>query len=347
MIKNKFESLKKRLKPFFSWIPAYWRERIIYPYVTRFTMPLSIAKPEGLILELTNICNLKCRICNRPGKDSPVGTMDLLLAKSLLERAHDCGIQQIGFHTIGEPLLYPNLKEVLIFAKKLGFTIMISTNANLLTEENSDMLLDTGIDRLRVSLEGTDETYNTLRLGGDFCRVIKNIEYFHKKKSEYLNTMLDLNYVVTIDTVKCIKDFLEKYDYLFNEIIFTPLINQGYTQSDYVKERSIVLFKNDKYPCFNLWTSMFITFNGDVSVCCVDYNHKLIIGNVNDGSLLELWNSHAYKQYRKLNREGRINKIKHCSNCTIPLIASNFYMTRIANKVRKDYGLNIKILGRY
>ncbi|MCX5695175.1 MAG: radical SAM/SPASM domain-containing protein [Candidatus Omnitrophica bacterium] len=347
MMKNKFEAIKYLMKPFFFWVPSYLREKVMYPYATYFTLPLIIDKPKNLILELTNICNLKCKICNRPSQESPVGSMQLSLATELIKRAYDCGIDQVAFHTVGEPLVYPYLKEVLTFAKKLGYPIMISTNANLLTKENSDMLLDVGIDRLRISLEGTDEKYNEVREGGDFNKVIKNLEYFHKKRHGHPNIRLDLTYVITRDTVECIKSFLEKYSYLFDEIIFTPLINQGNMQNDYVKNRSIILFKNNRYPCFNLWTTMYVTFNGDVSVCCVDYNHKLIIGNVHDSSLLDLWNSDAYKQYRRLNREGKVNKIKYCSNCTVPVLGSNFYMTKIADKVRKDYGLSINILGRY
>ena len=136
-MENKFETIKYLLKPLFYWVPAYLREGIMYPYLTYFTLPLIIDKPKTLVLELTNVCNLKCKICNRPSQESPIGNMQYSLAEELIKKAYDCGIGQVGFHTVGEPLLYPYLKEVLVYAKKLGFPLEISTNANLLTKEKS------------------------------------------------------------------------------------------------------------------------------------------------------------------------------------------------------------------
>lgn len=344
---NKFNFIRKYFKPFFSWIPPYLIEWMVYPFVTWFTMPLKTNKPICLVLELSNICNLKCKICTRPPDGAPIGHMDILLAKELLKQAYDCGISSIGFHTIGEPLLYPHLKEVLAFAKNLGFSIQVTTNANLLTKENSDMLLNIGIERIRVSLDGTGEVYNSIRRGGDFNHTIKNIEYLFNKRSVNSLPKIGLNYVVTKETVGCISEFKKNYGKLFDEIRFMPLFNLGSVENDYVKKESIVSFKNDKYPCFKLWANMHILFNGDVSVCCVDYDHKLIIGNVNNRTLLDLWNSSAYMNYRKLNREGGINKIKFCNNCTLPVLGSTFYMKKIAKVIRKKYELDIKILNRY
>lgn len=310
-------------------------------------MPLTVPKPKLLVLELSNICNLRCKICNRPSKDSPVGNMDLGLAKEVLKLASENGIENVGFHTVGEPLLYPHLEEVFVYAKKLGFPITTNTNANLLTKEKSDMLLRIGIDNLWISLEGVDSVYNSIRRGGDFSTVIKNIEYYFNNLKNKDRFKLNCHYVITKESVLSIKSFQENYAHLFDRITFVPLINQGLTENEYVTNNSIFLFKNDKYPCLRVWSNMFVTFNGDVSICCVDYNHKLIVGNIKKDSLLNIWNSKAYKYYRRLNREGKINQIKYCHNCTMPLLISTFNMNKIANFIRRSYGLDIKILEKY
>ncbi|MBU1863710.1 MAG: radical SAM protein [Candidatus Omnitrophica bacterium] len=339
-----FESLRRSLKPFFKWIPPFYREKIIYPYITYYTKPLKVPKPHVVVLELSNLCNLNCKICTRPDSDAPVGNMDVALAKDVIKKARDCGIQQLGFHTVGEPLLYPHLKEVLLFAKDVGFPIGISTNANLLTKEKADMLLALNINNIRVSLEGTGEIYNELREKGDFFTAIENIKYIHNKRVNDRSPRISLNYVLTKDSIKSIQDFQKNYAYLFDHITYCPLINQGCVKNPYVENNSVVLLTNDKYPCFNLWVNMYVTFNGEVSVCCVDYNHKLIVGNIQKDSLLNIWNSKQYQSYRRINREGRVNAIPYCKNCTMPVLLSKFYMKRIANRVNEECGTDIKIL---
>jgi radical SAM protein with 4Fe4S-binding SPASM domain len=273
--------------------------------------------------------------------------MDLDMAKSVIQKAHDCGIERLGFHTVGEPLLYPHLCEVLVFAKKFGFPVGISANANLLTPKKTEMLMNIGIDSLRVSLEGTDSTYDFIRQGGNFLKVIDNIEYFRNRRNRNMYPKITCNYVLTKDSIKCVNDFMSNYAKLFDEVTFCTMINQGYMQNSYVQDRSIILFKNNNYPCFNLWNNMYVTFNGDVSVCCVDYNHKLIVGNVKTDTLLDIWNSKAYQRYRKLHKQGRINEMEFCRNCTMPVLGSSFQMSKVGELVRRRYGLNIKILNRY
>lgn len=344
---DKFEILKGSLKPIFKWVPPLLREKIIYPYFTYYAKPLYVPRPKLLVLELSNICNLKCKMCNRPSNEAPAGNMDLALAKDMLRAAHDCGIKEIAFHTVGEPLLYPYLEGVLIAAKNFGFPLNLSANANLLTEEKSDMLIRVGLDNLRVSMEGTNSVYDSIRKGGSFPQLIKNIKYLYEKRKTKGKPQITCNYVITKESVESILDFKENYSYFFNSIMFCPAINQGYIQNEYVAKNSLVLFKNDRYPCLNLWTNMYITFNGDVSICCVDYNHKLIVGNVRNKPLLDIWNSPEYMHYRKLNREGKVSKIKFCSNCSIPVLISFYHMRRFADLLRKKYNLDIKILGRY
>lgn len=348
MQKDLFQHIAYYSKPFFKWVPPFFREKIIYPYVTYYTKPLTTPRPKVLVLELSNICNLNCKMCTRPKKGAPVGQMEISLAKELIQKAYDCRITQLGFHTMGEPLLYPHLKEVLVFAKNLGFPIAVSANANLLTPEKSDMLIEVGLQGLRVSLEGTGQTYNYIRQRGNFETVVKNIEYLRKNRKDDKTPQISCNYVITKDSVKCIEDFQTNYAEFFDEVCFCPVINQGYIPNTYVKDSSIILYENDRYPCFNLWNNMYVAFNGDVGICCVDYNHKLIVGNVKDDSLLNIWNSEPYKRYRKLHRQGKVNKIKYCRNCTMPILGSGFHMKRAANLIRKEYrDLNIKILNRF
>ena len=335
------------MKPFFKSVPPFVREKIIYPYVTYYTMPLIVSKPKVLVLELSNLCNLNCKMCTRPFKEAPIGVMPLSLAKEAIRRAHDAGIARLAFHTVGEPLLYPYLKEVLTYAKDLGFQIGISANANLLTSQKSDMLLDIGLNNLRISLDGTGEIYNFIRERGNFSCVVKNIEYINKRRPNDITPRIKCNYVLTRDSIKCVTDFQKKYAYLFNEVTFCPVINQGYVKNEYVQKRSIILFNNYSYPCFNLWSNMYIAFDGDVSVCCVDYNHKHIVGNIEKDSLLNIWNSPSYQYYRKLSREGKINKMEFCKNCTMPVLISAYQMSRIGALIRRTHSLNIKILNKY
>jgi len=69
-----------------------------------------------------------------------------------------------------------------------------------------------------------------------------------------------------------------------------------------------------KIPCYMLWRSMFILWNGDVTICCMDYDGEYIVGNVNNFTLKEIWESSRFRHIRSQHLRG---KLKLCERCHV------------------------------
>ena len=125
--------------------------------------------PKILMLELTNACNLKCIMCTNPVMKRRIGTMPLRVATQAIEEASAMGIQEVGQFTTGEPLLYKKLPEVIKKVKDHGLYCYMTSNGLLLNHSKSKVLCESGLDSLKISVDGTNkEEYERIRLGGNF-----------------------------------------------------------------------------------------------------------------------------------------------------------------------------------
>ncbi|RPJ57410.1 MAG: radical SAM protein [Acidobacteria bacterium] len=125
-------------------------------------------------LEPTFRCNLACEMCPRFSSEDP----HLDMAAETYERI--CQFMSLA-HTVdftgwGEPLLHPRIFEMIRAAKTRGCVTSMTSNGTALNERNSASLLDSGLDRLAVSVDGVRaETYNAIRVGSSFDRIQVNI----------------------------------------------------------------------------------------------------------------------------------------------------------------------------
>ena len=122
-------------------------------------------------VEITNICNLRCNFCpgtRRPGRFMPPEEFRLL-AERLRGRA-----AYLYLHVMGEPLLHPQLREILDVASELGFRVCVTTNGTLLPEKGETLLSAASLHKVSVSLHsaegnGTAELEDYLRAVWDFA----------------------------------------------------------------------------------------------------------------------------------------------------------------------------------
>jgi MoaA/NifB/PqqE/SkfB family radical SAM enzyme len=137
----------------------------------------SLAK---LYIEPTNICNLACRTCVRNIWDESLGKMDEATFAAIL-----AGLEQLTprpsvfFGGFGEPFSHPGILDMVARVKALGCYTEMITNGTLLTEARAHDLIDLGLDRLWVSLDGArPESYTDVRLGAALPMVLKNVRRF-------------------------------------------------------------------------------------------------------------------------------------------------------------------------
>ncbi|HAS89070.1 MAG TPA: hypothetical protein DCS48_07165 [Desulfovibrio sp.] len=253
--------------------------------------------PLQIDFELLDNCNQRCIMCPRgylsDSDEYSLNTNARLSVddmKSAIDQAAEGNLYCVGF-SIGEPLLtkkelYAGISHA---AQKGVVDIILTTNALLLDEECSNRLLESELTRLHVSIDATTpQTYSQIR-GKGFERVIKNLNYFLKRREE-LNKRLP---IVRVSFVEQEQNRHEKADF----------INQWVNKVESVSVQTMLLSPENKdiaaydieahekkFDCDYPWKMVEIVANGDLYPCCTfcGLNH-LKLGNIKDTTILEAW----------------------------------------------------------
>ncbi len=273
--------------------------------------------PVRLWIELTSNCNYRCIMC--PNKDlskEDKGFMDLDLYKKIVDEA-SAFIFDVNLAHRGESLLHPHLVEAIGYAKKKKIFTRLHTNGSLLSENLSKEILKAGLDRISFSFDGFDkETYEKIRIGGNFERTVANIIRFLEIKKE-ARTKRPLTNIEVIDFGSQDKQgFPEAKDRFLRQFSELPL--DSFVQKDMhnwagriEKERRGKRYSICPFP----WNALIIYWNGEVLPCTQDFFGEFIVGNVKNSSLIEIWNGEEMRFLRKNLSEESIKELKACSRC--------------------------------
>lgn len=270
-------------------------------------------------IELTNKCNLKCPMCPRSDTaERGLGRMDFELFKYVIDeiKGHG-GATFIGLNRFGESLLYDKFVEATVYAKKqLPDTHLgVVSNATLLTKEMTHSIIDeSALDKIAFSLDSLDpEEYASGRVGATLEKVLENIDYFteyKKKKGSKINTFM--NTVLIHEHFDELKAIYERFgkDYKIN---FKPVAHYGVSQNwDKIK-----FYKQyNQTPCIQPWQRMNIFYNGDVNICCGDVEGELIVGNIKEQSIREIWHSERVQEIRKKHMALDFDDLHVCLACS-------------------------------
>lgn len=147
---------------------------------------LRLGRPEmqlaKVYLEPTTLCNLSCRMCIRNSWSEPGGSMTEFTFHAFLDSLRLVQPPpQVIFSGFGEPLMHPSIGAMVTAVKRLGAHGAVVTNGTLLTSERSAELIDCGLDRLWVSLDGAGpESYEEVRPGASLSGILENLSEFNR-----------------------------------------------------------------------------------------------------------------------------------------------------------------------
>jgi tungsten cofactor oxidoreducase radical SAM maturase len=138
-----------------------------------------------LYVEPTTLCNLECRTCIRNVWETPKTRMEIEVFRSLVDQLKEfLDLKRVVFSGLGEPLMHPDILEMVRLVRELDLAVTIGSNGLLLNEAKSRELVRLGVDRLVVSLDGVaPETYGDVR-GAELSQVIDNIRLLNEAKKE-------------------------------------------------------------------------------------------------------------------------------------------------------------------
>ena len=320
----------------------YVEYRKTFDSVNRFEIETKF--PLYLQVELHQICNLRCEMCpiTVPEARAKYITDDHLsweLYEKIILEAEKYDCPSLNPQGTNEPLLYQNLEDHIKFAKKHGFIdIMMNTNATLLSEERSRKILESGLTRLRFSLDAaTKETFEKIRIGADYDSVMKNIERCVELRNQegYKLPVIGVNFVKMKvnehETEEFIEKWKDKVDFVVIQEFVPPELECDYSEF-YPSDSSYQKEITNSFNCQQPWQRLFVHNTGDVSPCCTAFSAELSLGNISTDTLYQLWNSDAMKNLRKIHKAGNYTENEWCKKC----------VNGMAGKINTDELLEIK-----
>lgn len=271
-----------------------------------------------LEIEITNNCNLACSICPHSRMKRPKGFMSWETLKKAMESIPKDGKKRTTFlHMIGEPLLHPELIEMINYVSKHNFFTSISTNAMLLDNRMAQKLLNSKVDEITLALDSlNEEVYNKIRVKGNLQRVRHNIDnflslWFTSDRSKKVELQVVINKLNESE----VPTFENLYGWLNNEKNGKLRIKEYSTFAGKTKNMQPKEIAPRRFKCNKLNNSMAILWNGDVSICCRASEGECLIGNLQENTLEEIWNGEKLKFYRQALKNQEFDKIQLCKNC--------------------------------
>lgn len=258
--------------------------------------------PIMLQFELNGTCNYRCESCSyRVDKRIKREEISLEQFENIIKDGVKRGLRTIRLNHHNEPLLKKDLGEYIKIAKEAGILdVYLSTNGSLLDEDRSNMLIKSGLDRLQVSIDAfTEKTYNHLRPGGNFKNVVDNVRNFINMRNAQGKSLptVRVNFVKQKENEEELENFIEYW----NKVGVDSIGVQDY--SDWEHEKPDELYEDVKFHCSFPFNNMVIRYNGDVQACCMFFSEELVIGNINENSISELWQCDTMKKLRCLAAE--------------------------------------------
>lgn len=296
--------------------------------------PIQWGLPISISFEPTTSCNLRCPECPSGLREftRPTG----MLEKSFFEQTIDDiykDLLYLIFYFQGEPYLNPKFLDMVKYANQKGIYTATSTNAHYLTSEKAKQTVESGLDRLIISIDGTtQDVYQQYRVGGKLDKVIegaKNIVHWKKqlnsktpfiffqflvvKPNEHqIEEIKKLGKEIGVDQVRF--KTAQVYDFENDPNQLIPTINKysRYKKDSNGKMASKSSLKNS---CWRLWSGNVITWDGLVVPCCFDKDAMHQLGNLKNQSFASIWQNDNYKQFRAELMQSRKN-IDICANCS-------------------------------
>lgn len=286
-----------------------------------------------MAIEPTTACNLRCPECPSGLRSftRPTGKLDTALFEKIMRDVSEHLIY-LTFYFQGEPYLNPQFLDMVRIATRHKIYTTTSTNAHFLDDYNAKKTVESGLDRLIISIDGaSQETYESYRKEGDLTKVLEGTENILKWRkalnSNHPKVMWQFLVVKPNEhEIPRIKQLAKAYG--VDKVAFKTAqiydFEQGSDLIPTIEKYSRYKSNGDgtyriknklENKCWKMWQSCVVTWDGQVIPCCFDKDATHSMGNVSEHTFEDIWHSKPYNHFRKSLLTSR-SEIEICKNCT-------------------------------
>lgn len=297
------------------------RYRLLWEIRPRLRWPGAV--PLAVDIELASVCNFKCTMCqqatgwydewHRLGKVKAYVSWETFT--SVVDECAEMGVYSMKVNWRGEPMLNPHLVEAIRYIKHKGIhEVMMNTNASKLTPELADEIIGSGLDRIIFSCDGISrETYNTIRVGGDWDKFIANIRMFAQRcRAQKLLGRRVPVVRLNASIQEANRHEIPEFENMFNGLVDELRFNTIYSPQSKLSEKRQV----KKKGCPQIYQRMIVSTEGDAVPCCADYLKELKLGNLKDTSLKKMYQFEMEK-IRIMHEIHKGRDLDGCKKCDL------------------------------
>lgn len=274
---------------------------------------LPLSTPFSIEVYPIYACNLKCEFCeaSKPLTERSFLPKEIKFHLKKFEKlVNDCKkfpdkLKEFRFVGLGEPLLNPNLSEMIAMVRdaKIANNIKIITNSVLLTEELGMALDEAGLDTFKISINGlNDEDY--LQYCGtkvDFKKMVQNITYLYNNANNIKIHVKIMDYIC--------EGREEIYHEIFDPISHLTTIEHLFKTNvdiNMAEIKKMNTFDKTKFGeklekiqvCPQPFYSLYVDTDGNVIPCCSP-KYPLIVGNITDEAIVDIWNGRKMRTFQR------------------------------------------------
>jgi len=297
---------------------------------TKLETVIPLRTPFIINIDPSDRCNFQCKFCPTGDRElmkrtagRNFGPMDFELYKKVIDDIcqFEDKVKVIRLYKDGEPLINPHFADMVKYAKDSGCCDRVdtTTNAALLNHDLSLKIIDAGLNRVNISIEGmTNEQY--LEFSGakiDFKKLVDEIAFFYENRKQ-CEMIIKINGDTITEEQK--QEFISTFENIADGIFIESIMDcwpafelnkvkineQRGIYGQQIKEVSV---------CPYVFYSFAVNSNGTVSLCFLDWHRNLVIGDANKDSVKDLWNSQAMKDYQIMFLKGERKTHPICSKC--------------------------------
>lgn len=306
-----------------------YRFKLLNSYLRRTaTCP---GPPLTAIIATTHRCNMTCRMCIRAVRKFDGPNMEFDLFKKITNEGK-AYLRYISLDGPGETIMNPDAFRMIHFARSQGFRVMLSTNATLLNEATRASLLDSGLDMIIFSINGTTpEVYEAVHGVQAFEKASANVHAFLELKRKRKSSIL-----VAVQMIRLPQTRTQVHEFV-RQWRSVPGVDMVRVKADIVCNDAlggerIGFVPHRRRPCPRLWYGpIFVETNGDVYACPGVLYKAGPVGNLTDSTLAQVWNNQPMQAMRAAHARGEAAVYPECSDCAypqprLPLIIAGFML---------------------
>ena len=265
--------------------------------------------PLHVDFEASSCCNLSCSMCFRRHFENTdtFGHMDMDLFKHGIDECAANQLYSIRLSWRGEPTLNDNLIEMIRYAKKKGIReVSLLSNGSALTSDFNRELVESGLDYITISVDGLAESYNLLRKPLDFETTVKRINGLYQFKQRNGKGYPKIKVQGIYEYFKNDPHtYYETFSSISDNVSFN--LKHDYSLKSKSQERALY--------CPYLWQRITVMADGRVPLCISDWDAEILIGDLNNQSIGDIWKGNKLDQIRRLHTEDQRLTLSPCRKC--------------------------------